>query len=164
MKIKKWYVIVTVLGAVLAIFLIVKMRGSHNRSTLGRPDSIEVKYEGKARILEPGTDEYEEIFKETESCWESSMDQGKPLRVMLTRMDRKPAGTMEVTYHYEEPVIWYSGMTANTYTFFPFADDPGTAAHMYISIDGNYLEEAVVIVFKPTENLKLLLQNTTENF
>ena len=55
-------------------------------------------------------------------------------------------------------------MTANTYTFFPFADDPGTAAHMYISRDGNYLEEAVVIVFKPTENLKLLLQNTTENF
>ena len=63
---------------------------------------------------------------------------------------------MEVTFRYKGTIEWQN-LVANTYTFFPLAEEEGIESNLYISMDGNYLKRAVVVVFKPTAELTQLL-------
>ncbi len=178
-KKRKWRIVFWILGGAAAVFLVVilpagifcyfdrKSDYTNDTAVLCRPDVIEIKYNGKTCTLEPGADEYEEIYEKTKWCWENftlDRNSGLPLKIMLAFMDEKPEDTMEVTFRYGGTIEWDRGMTAllaNTYTFFPMADED-IAARMYISKDGNYLEEAIVVVFKPTEDLAAMLREAAE--
>ena len=55
----------------------------------------------------------------------------------------------------------HDGAAGQYLYLFPMADED-IAARMYISKDGNYLEEAIVVVFKPTEDLAAMLREAAE--
>ena len=148
-----------------AVFWLFDQKSGYRQDPgLYRPDVIEVAYEGQTRVLKPGAKEYEQIFEKAQWCWDNStVDRysGLPLRVLLTHLDEKPEDTMEVTFRYKGEIEWQN-LVANTYTFFPLAEEEGIESNLYISMDGNYLKRAVVVVFEPTAELTQLLLEAVE--